>query len=72
MTGRAVACGDVRLCRWVAPDVAVRMLWPRRAEQLRGALQSQHPQPVVVHRPSPAVGGGIGKTRGQAAAAALS
>ena len=49
VTGRAVACGDVQLCRWVAPDVAVRMLWPRRAEQLRGALRAQQPQPVVVH-----------------------
>lgn len=71
--GRAVACGDVQLCRWVTPDVAVRMLWPRRAEQLRGALQSQHPQPVVVHGPPPAVRRGIGTTRWeQAAGAAVS
>ena len=63
VTGRAVACGDVQLCRWVAPDVAVRMLWPRRAEQLRGALQAEHPQPVVVHGLPPSGRGGIGKTR---------
>ena len=48
VTGRAAARGDVQLCRWVAPDVAFRMLWPRRAEQLRGALRAQHPQPVMV------------------------
>ena len=48
VTGRAAACGGVQLCRWVTPDVAFRMLWPRRAEQLRGALLVQHPQPVMV------------------------
>lgn len=32
VTGRAVARGDVQLCRWVTPEAAVRMLWPRRAE----------------------------------------
>lgn len=69
--GRAVACGDVQLCRWVTPDVAVRMLWPRRAEQLRGALQTQHPQPVVVHGPPSSVGRGIGKTRWEQSADAV-
>ena len=49
VAGRAAANGDVQRCRWVTPELAVRMLWPRRAEQLRGAVQSQHPQPVVVH-----------------------
>jgi hypothetical protein len=55
VSGRAAAKGDVQLCRWVTPDVAVRMLWPRRAEQLRGALRAQQPQPVVVYGlPKPA------------------
>jgi len=48
VTGRAAAKGDVQLCRWVTPDVAFRMLWPRRADQLRGTLLAQHPQPVMV------------------------
>ena len=50
VTGRALAAGEVQLCRWVSPDAAVRMLWPRRAEQLHGALHAKQPQPVVVHR----------------------
>jgi predicted NUDIX family NTP pyrophosphohydrolase len=41
-TGRATARGDVQQCRWVTPDVAFRMLWPRRAEQLRGVLHFRH------------------------------
>ena len=53
VTGRAAACGDVQLCRWVPADTAVRMLWPRRADQLRGALLAQHPQPVMVEHPRP-------------------
>ena len=48
VTGRAAARGDVQQCRWVTPDAAFRMLWPRRAEHLRGALDAQHPQPVLV------------------------
>ena len=51
VTGRAAAHGAVQLCRWVTPDVAFRMLWPRRADQLRGALLAQHPQPVIVQNP---------------------
>ena len=47
--------GEVQACRWVAPDVAVRMLWPLRAEQLRGALTNRTPQPVVIAQaPGPA------------------
>jgi len=48
VTGRAAAKGDVQQCRWVTPEVAFRMLWPRRADQLRGTLLAQHPQPVMV------------------------
>jgi ADP-ribose pyrophosphatase YjhB (NUDIX family) len=55
VTGRATPCGEVQTCRWVEPDVAVRMLWPLRAEQLRGALTNRTPQPVVIaEAPGPA------------------
>ena len=68
VTGRPLACGDVQTCRWVEPARAVRLLWPRRAEQLVGALGTAAPQPVVVpasgHRVlrnrSPGVGGSPG------------
>ena|GEM_PF-4797303 len=48
VTGRDAAKGDVQQCRWVTPEVAFRMLWPRRADQLRSTLLAQHPQPVMV------------------------
>jgi hypothetical protein len=47
VTGRATARGEVQACRWVEPDVAVRMLWPLRAEQLRGALTNRTPHGAV-------------------------
>ena len=54
-TGRATPRGQVQACRWVEADVAVRMLWPLRAEQLRGALTNRTPQPVVIAQaPGPA------------------
>ena len=68
VTGRAAAKGDVQLCRWVTPHVAVRMLWPRRAEQLRGALRTEHPQPVVVHGLRAPGHRGLGDTRSAASA----
>ena len=49
----------------------IEELGPRRAEQLRGALQTQHPQPVVVHGPPSSVGRGIGKTRWEQSADAV-
>jgi hypothetical protein len=60
VTGRATACGNVQLCRWVTPDTA--FLWPRRAEQLRGALRAQQPQPVVIHGLPRTVRRGLGES----------
>ena len=48
VTGRITPRGHTQLCRWVTPTDAARILWPRRADQLLGALTSQTPQPVVV------------------------
>lgn len=48
VTGRITPRGDTQLCRWVTPTDAARILWPRRADQLLGALTSQTPQPIVV------------------------
>jgi hypothetical protein len=69
VAGRATPCGEVQSCRWVAPDVAVRMLWPLRAEQLRGALTNRAPQPVVIaeaagpaRRLSAAASGAVGSS----------
>lgn len=51
VTGRVTPQGDTQVCRWVPAPVAVRMLWPRRADQLLGAVSGQTPQPVVVVQP---------------------
>lgn len=48
VTGRAMVRDDIQTYRWVAPADAVRMLWPRRAEQLAAAFRTRHPQPIIV------------------------
>ena len=49
--GRVAPAGRTRTCRWVSPADAARILWPARAEQLRGALEARQPQPVTVVSP---------------------
>lgn len=50
--GGAVMAGPTsEQVQWVAPESALRMLWPRRAEQLQGALGQGRPQQVVVTTP---------------------
>lgn len=46
--GRVTPRGEVQRCRWVTADAALRMLWPRRADQLDGAVTGRDPQPVVI------------------------
>lgn len=47
--GGAVVAGPAsEQVQWAAADSAFRMLWPRRADQLQGALGQSRPQQVVV------------------------
>lgn len=48
VSGRMAAVDGAAKCEWVSLDTAVQRLWPRRAEQLHGAVRSAAPQPVIV------------------------
>lgn len=48
VSGRMATVDGASRCEWVSLDTAVQRLWPRRAEQLLGAVRSASPQPVIV------------------------